>query len=359
MRRVDAGIAAVIAATILGTVPAVGGYSNTTTDSVHASAPESGDFSTVGIVTQVTGGTFAVADGKSAAQALEVGQGVVSGDRIWVEQGGLVRLTDTEGGRITVAGPASVEFVRRGRLHAVARIFKGAVKFRAAEGQTMHFENAFVAGTVAGEGAVWTSGDTVQVLGLTGDVKAWHPHLVQAAVLVTPGFFTESSLHFKHLQPKIPVRVDGEHFEHFLSRFEETHAPLENAEEQKRGLAALVGSGSASEELVAQAVPAPRSAAALSEPKSAEVMRRLQAHISGKDYEEQDEVPLAAPGPRYNAYGQRVKSRNPAAERHTPTWQVVKQARGPQKMQKMDDEQRSLLEKLSKQPKVQEAGETE
>ncbi len=353
MRRVDAGIAAVIAATILGTVPAVGGYSNTTTDSVHASAPEGGDFSTVGIVTQVLGGSFSVEAGKSAARTIEVGQGVQSGDRIWVEHKALVRITDTEGGRITVAGPASVEFVRKGRTHAVARIFKGSIKFRAAEGQVMRFENAFVAGTVAGEGAVWASADSVQVLGLTGDVKAWHPHLVQAAVLVTPGFFTESSLQFKHLQPKIPVRIDAEHFEHFLSRFEETHAPLEGAEEQKRGLASVDSREVAEAAALAEqaAVRVARSPAQFTEPTDADSIKRLRAHISGKDYEEQDEVPLAAPGPRFNAYGQRLKSRGLAGERHAPTWQVVEQSRKP--LKDLDDEQRTLLKKLGKKPKIE------
>src|SRR4051794_3937483 len=111
MRRVVVAEAAIMAAIILGTVPAVGGYS---TKSQHRKSEGIG-FTTVGIVTQVEGAAFSVEAGKSTAENLSVGKGVLTGDKLWVESKALARLTDTEGSRITIAGPASVEFVRKAK----------------------------------------------------------------------------------------------------------------------------------------------------------------------------------------------------------------------------------------------------
>lgn len=307
MRRVGVERAAMfLAAAVLGTIPAVGGYSNT--------VPEGGDFTTVGIVTQVEGGAFmlssaALARGASKAETVAPGRGMLAGDRLWVEAHSLVRVVDTEGGRMTIAGPASVEFVRKSRGYAAVRIFKGSVKFHAAEGSTMKFENTLVDGTVDGEGAVWASDRLVQILGLTGDVKAWHPQLSQAVVLVVPGYFSESSDRFRHLQPSRPLRADEARFQTFLSRFEEG----------ERALPAFEQAAPAPERNLASAVPAERgtrSRAELVETPRPDTARRIRAHIMGGDLNElEPEKPLVPPSPRFNAFGRHVDSkRKPSFE---------------------------------------------
>lgn len=293
MRRVEAGKAAIAAAAILSTIPAVGGYSNTVPN-------VGGDFTTVGIVTQVEGGAFAVHQGKSAANTVAIGQGILSGDRVWVEPKGLVRIADTDGGRVTVSGPSTIEFLRRGRHAVIVRVHSGSVVLRAADGEVLRFEHPLVAGSIAGEGALWSSRDLVQLVGLAGDVKAWHPHLEQAAALVAPGFFVESSTHFKHLQPSKPTRVDAKRVEVFLSRFEEKDlAPVSLS----RGVAS---EGSAED----GSSRGTRSAAELAEEKMPQVDGWLKAHISGKNIEEepQDEAaPLSKRGPKFDAYSKRRK----------------------------------------------------
>lgn len=320
MHRVVAGLAAATtAALVLGTMPAVGGYSNVSPGD---------DFTTVGIVTQVEGGAFAVAAGKSTGETIELGRGVLAGDRMWVESHALVRMTDTSGSRLTISGPAAVEFTKKGRNHNVVRVTRGSVKFHAIDGHPMYFENAFVAGLVAGEAAVWASAELMQIAGLAGDVKAWHPHLTSAQVLIAPGFFTESSIGFKHLQPKRPVRAEGGLFETFLARFEEPVSSESRA----------IASEGKPEQLEESAPPMGRGSRTRSdvvEAGSRDVMARLKAHIRGRDPGEREEAPLAAKAPvgkvQYNAFGQPVK----------PKFEVVKKTEEP------NEEEKALIQDLS------------
>lgn len=301
MRRVDAVWAAIaVGAAMMGTVPAVGGYSN---------ASHGGDFTTVGIVIQVEGSSFVVAAGKSAGESVKVGRGLGHGDKLWVEDGGIVRVSDTSGSNLTIAGPTALEFVRIAKLHSLVRITRGNVKFHSSSGKSMYFESPLVNGMIAGEAAVWMSTETAQVAGLSGDVKVWHPQLVNSKVSVSPAFFTESSTRNKYLQPKKPERADTKLFEEFLARFDEPinvasrslateNAPLESAEGFERGS---------------------RTRADVIEAKNDDSIKWVKSHISGigsgetlPSHLKQPRRKIAAQesGPvKYDAFGQPVRKK--------------------------------------------------
>src|SRR5581483_9565895 len=111
---------------------------------------------------------------------------------------GRLEVTDIYGGHLTIAGPAVAEFAKQNSQIKVL-LYRGSLKVASSEDETVAFQSAYANGVVSGEGAIWTSGESTQVLGLSGDVKAWHPYLAEAVTLVMPGYFAEFSPRFKHL----------------------------------------------------------------------------------------------------------------------------------------------------------------
>jgi hypothetical protein len=309
-------------------MPAEGGYSDTSAR---------GESASVGIVTQVEGSAFGFHGGKSASEPLSVGKGVAAGDKLWVERNGLARVTDTRGGRITIAGPAAVEFLKRGKIE----ILRGSIKFKAAEGQSIHFENAYASGNVAGEAVAWASEERTQVLGLAGDVKTWHPRLPAAAVLVTPGHFTESAKHFKHLQPKRPARVDDARFQVFLSRFERSvEDRVEGVPELPKASRTLAAAAERPE-----AERGSRTAEEVVEPKSDESIERLSARMAGLEYEEVEEVPLAVAGPKR---APAAKGSGSSKGSGKPSLEIRDQVKSP------DEEEKALLNEFTRKRRVRQ-----
>lgn len=302
-----------------GTTPAVGGYSTKPT---------------VGIVTQVEGAAFIVSNGEAAARELKVGRGLSEGDRLWVESSGLARLTDTQGNRVTVAGPATIELNKRGEVH----VSRGSVKFKSAGSQVVRFESALVSGSVDGEAAVWVSQDLAQMLGLSGDVKVWHPKLGSSAVALAPGFFSESKNGSKHLQPKRPVRADDARFAAFLSKFERS------AEDKFNPHTVVPSRALASAPVVAPAERGSRRPVDVVEPKSEESHEWLQARIAGKDIEDSDDEPLRAPGAKQDAYGRPIRSLA-SARNGGPSIEIVKTGKKHGESFKL---QKALIKKLER-----------
>lgn len=307
MRRAEAEwTAIVVIAILLGTIPMAGGYSNTRSRAVSGKPARvlrkvSSDFTTVGIVTQVEGNAFAVAQNSLTGEALAVGRGVLAGDCFWVERASLVRLSDTEGNRLVIAGPALAQFVRRD--HApVVRVVSGSFKFRATEGRGMRFENAFVAGEVAGEGALWASETLVQIAGLSGRVRAWHPRLESARTEIEPGFFSEASPAFHQLQPQKPIQVEVARLEGFLARFDEPGL-------EARGLASV--DKPAAEPLAR--LRGSRAPAEIVEARNEGALARLRAHLVGESVDDERLAPrklARAPGKaQYDVWGQPIRSR--------------------------------------------------
>jgi hypothetical protein len=355
MRRVAVGIAAGIAATALGTIPAEGGYSNT---------PERRDFATAGIVTQVEGVVFSQHGDSARATDLEVGSGLLVGDRIWVEAGALVRLTDTAGARITISGPAAVELARSVGHATLLRLFRGSMKLKSSvENAPVRFENAYVRGEVAGEGALWVAGGKCQLVGLAGEVRAWHPRLAGAPVLVRPGYFTETAQGGKQLEPRRPEKVDEAALSQFLARFDRS---LEDREAPVVAPPSAENRMLASEKAVVPFKPVPvRKHAVAGGPgsrTSGDVVEngregdsdRLYAHLRGHDYEDEEETPLLAPGSRLDAYGHPLQdvTRAPAATRAIPGIEIVKKTRPAREAKtehdrELDAEEKLIVERLT------------
>lgn len=321
MRRVEVGLAALTMAAMLGTIPAVGGYSST-------AQLAGSEFTTVGIVTQVEGSAFLFEGESAMADLARPGRGVRHGDRLWVEEDGFVRLTDTSDNRVTVAGPATIEFKRKSRKQVLVRVLSGSVKFRAVENNALHFENALSVGQVAGEAAVWASPKHVQVVALSGEVKVWHPKLPAAPVTVAPGQFTELASSTRHLSPKVPAAVNEESFTDFLERFDEPVAVAE------RKLASEPVA--AKPEEVRERFRGSRVKAELIEPKSPDALARLEGHIKGVYVDDGEKAPLTAMGrrPAFDAYGQ-------------PVSQAKKQASSKPAV-KFEEQSRQLLEEVNK-----------
>lgn len=278
---------------------------------------------TVGIVTQVEGAAFLVPSGESASAPVSVGQGFYEGDRLWVEPSSLARLTDTFGSRLTVAGPAVVELEARGKV----RVLRGSVKFKAADGQVISFRNSLIEGTVTGEGAVWSSSEMTQVLGLAGDVKVWHPQLPAARVSVAPGFFTQSSTSFKHLQPKRPVRAGDADFQSFLAKFEKSGEDKVEPAGVFRALASSEPAESEGKKPDPATTRGSRVASDVVEPRSEESVERLKARMAGRDVDDDvlgaGEQPLAAPGAKLDAYGRPIRPRGSRGVASGPHFEVV------------------------------------
>ena len=307
---ISTALAAAHHADATGTIPTVGGYSTKLT---------------VGIVTQVEGGSFVVRGTEWTADVLKVGAGLEAGDRIWVEAKSLVRLSDTSGGRITIAGPAVVEARKKDIWH----VYRGSVKFKSSFAMALNFTHAIVSGKFLGEGAVWADSHEVQILSLAGDVKTWHPKLPTALVTIPPGFFAESSLESKHLQPGRIERVSEDHFKTFMVKFEKsTEDQVDPRVVAIRGLAAakkpvttdlVVSRGS-------------RRQADVIEERSDDVMDHMKARIAGKDEEDIEEAALVATaGAPRDAYGRVIRPAHRGLARAVvePQVEIVKQAPKP------------------------------
>jgi hypothetical protein len=314
-------------------------------------------------VTQVEGVAFSQHGDSGRATDLEVGSGLLVGDRIWVEAGALVRLTDTAGARVTISGPAAVELARSVGHATLLRLFRGSVKLKSSEENApVRFENAYVRGEVAGEGALWLAGGKTQIVGLAGEVRAWHPRLAGAPVLVRPGYFTEAVQGGKQLEPRRPERVDEGALSQFLARFdrsvEDRGAPvLTPASAENRRLASEKATP-------AKAVPARKHAVSGAGSRtSRDVVEsgregdsdRIYAHLRGHDYEDEEETPLLAPGTRLDAYGHPLQdvTRAPASARAVPSIEIVKKAaratRGDKtaRERELDAEEKLIVERLT------------
>lgn len=336
MRRAAVGIYAAIlkgafVAAALGTVPAVGGYSNTT-----RGVKPSSDFTTVGIVTQVEGGVFGIRAKRASAQPVQLGWGVRRGDRVWVEDGALARVTDLSSGWITVAGPAGVLFKQSG--HVV--IYKGSARIHAPDGRPFFFGTGFVEGAVQGEAGVWASRDRTQVLAINGDTRAWHPHLAAAAVLITPGTFAESMPSEKFLQPRKPVAADGEKSERFLAKFDRSLDDQGGMQLVNRYLASV--EAEASSEKNSDEVLGSRNANDVVEDGDEEHIEMLGAHLRGEDIEELQNEPLAIAGSRRDAYGNAIRSN----EVRGPHFIVTKRTQ--KDFEKLEADEKLLLKTLTK-----------
>lgn len=322
-------IAAAALLILTGTMPAAGGYSTKPT---------------VGIVTQVEGAAFIVSTGETKARELRIGLGLTEGDRFWVESRGLVRLTDTQGNRVTVAGPATIGLKKRGQVY----VSRGSVKFKSADSQAVSFESALVNGSVDGEAAIWVSPELVQMLGLSGDVKAWHPELASSPVSLAPGYFAESLNNSQHLQPKRPARADESRFAAFLERFEKS------AEDRFDPHAVVPARALASAPAVTPTVRGSRKPVDVIEPVSEQSQEWLQAHIAGKDIDDPDDEPLRAPGAKLDAYGRPIRSRvafrsgrSPASDSESPgpSIEIVKTGKKHGESFKL---QKTLIKKLER-----------
>ena len=313
----------IVATATLGTVPAVGGYSNTA-----VSKKDRSDFTTVGIVTRVRGKSFAK---RTKAVPLQTGTGVWAKDLVWVEPDAEVEVVDVKSNRIHVIGPAVV------RMDLVSEklsfhVYRGSYLIEASENETIslsHGDNYLFSAQVKGKIVVLSKIDQAQILCLSGSAEVWNPAIDGEKIDLQAGKFVASSTQFNHLQLKLPKPVDFAASKEFLSRFGETE--ISTAE---RSIAAddekntFVGSRTRKE------VVAPLNEAHI---------ERLKAKMLGKDVEDDDEdsgsdIPVAG--------GKRItlkELRAPASEKQGPSVEVK-----PASSSKLSSEELKWIEKLRK-----------
>ncbi|MEW6057318.1 MAG: hypothetical protein AB1540_11970 [Bdellovibrionota bacterium] len=338
MRRVAVGFAAGMTAAVLGTVPAVGGYSNTLN--------RQSEFTTVGIVSRVEGTVFATKKHHAKPEAYRPGHGVSVGDKIWVEPGSRAEIVDTKGNLVAVAGPALVEFVKQGKL----TLYRGAVKLRSALGEVMQFHTVYAEGNVFGEAAVWSSNERTQVLGLDGEVLAWHPRLMSSPVRVGADQFAESIRSQPHLNLTEPRLADSKEIQVFLDKF--------GAREPRREVRAwrtLASTGHkehgkqrpAQVEKHSQHVVASdrgsRKPSEVVEPVNEEVLEKLEARISGEALESDPDGALNVAGPREAVVRHpRGGNRKLAAEYDGTGFEIVREGKD------LGEEEKRFLKKMKK-----------
>lgn len=323
-----------------GTMSMVGGYSN------HR---------TIGIVTQVEDGAFIIRGTSFAAEPLKVGTGVEDGDRLWVEANGLTRLADSSGSRVTIAGPAIVEIKSKGIWH----VFRGSIKFKSADGAVVQFTHPVMSAKVVGEAALWATEEETQLLSLAGDVQTWHPKLANSITHVPPGFFSEASAHAKQLQPTRPQRTDDKLFRSFLARFEKS--PEDKVDSK---VVAIRGLASEKKPLVTQLIVTrgSRARSDVIESQSEDVLDRMKSRMAGKDEDDIDDRPLAAPGVRRDAYGRPIRSirslKRGLASSHVqgPHIEVVKEAPKPSDENPPEGERERYYEKQKLLKKLRKLG---
>ncbi len=270
-----------------------------------------------------------------APTPLKIGDGLFKNQKVWIEKDGLLKVIDAHSGEWLLAGPAFFEFISQNRI----KLYRGSLKL-VSNHKPLFFETAFTSGNTEGVAAVWSSSQNTQALSLEGNLKVWHPYLTQAVVLVKPGFFTESSYQAHYLQPRRPSEPDLKRMEDFLVRFHDPSPIVKNDENSK------------SQESTPAANPTEvgtRDPKILFEPKREENSERLLAKITGKDFEEEEDLPLVVAGQRMDAYGMPLhKQRSPAQKENVPEIEIRKTGK------KTNEEQREFLKRIQKIPQYDE-----
>lgn len=198
------------------TMPAAaGGYSNT-----HGSKNPVGDFSTVGIVTQINGEAFldASADHTDAA-ILKNTQTITKGNRIWVSKDSRVVVTTIDNNEIIVGPNSIVEFINYEKF----KILNG-MAFLKLEFGTLSFETNYMNGkadVIGSQVAVVTDEEYTQTLAVKSDIKVWNPHLESAKLLLKEGEFTDKEVGSDFLQPRRPKIAFEDDAVQFLKNFGE------------------------------------------------------------------------------------------------------------------------------------------
>ncbi len=216
------------------TMPAVaGGYSN-----AHGSKSSVGDFSTVGIVTQITGDAFldASVDHTDAAILKET-QTLTKGNRIWVSKDSKVTVTTIDNNEVIIGPNSIVEFQNYEKFKIISGMAFLKLEFGALTFETLYMSGkADIAGSQA---AIITDEEFTQVLAVKSDLKVWNPHLETAKILLKESEFTEKEVGSDYLQPKKPELVQESDAKNFLEHFGNIPFVAKKFEEPKREVASV------------------------------------------------------------------------------------------------------------------------
>jgi hypothetical protein len=294
---------------------------------IFIGAPLSADdvLTTRAMVTSVKGAAFNVKSSGGEPLVLRPGHGVLVGDRVWVEPGTMVRFVDTKGGVVTAVGPTALGFLETGRV----RLYHGFVKL---EGSS--FEHVRVIGEANGEFAVWATRTQVQMLGLSGDVRVWHPKLSDWIVSVAPGYFSETNDNSGQLPPERPVPVDEKEFKKFMAKFGEGSRELpEEEEEPHRELAAAVVPEKGAPITFERKAWGSRLPDDVNEKADPKISLMIKARFAGLDWDDDGGKAGKAPF----GGGRKIASNAPGAKKAAPKVQLVPVGG------KLSEEQKKLL----------------
>lgn len=177
---------------------------------------------TFAVVTQAGGNAYLTQPGGKPSLLSSPGMGFLRGQEILLDEGAQVRLTDRQGHRYLVVGPAHVT-----ATHDALDVTRGAVAVTAMPGVPgARLQSAGLAGESTGVAALWVDGAKAQWLSVTGASSTWHPRHRDVTVAVMAGNYTESSLGREYLEPRAPRQPDQGLAADFLNVFGERLAAL-------------------------------------------------------------------------------------------------------------------------------------
>ena len=189
----------------LGAVPGSSGYSHAA--SVLAKQESGFVPQTFGIVTQIEGlvyllnGNFEPAKLGGSVEPIEAGRAILVGHRVWVAEKARLSVVTGRGAALLIEGPSSIVVSEVDRVDALRGVFRvlGSIQI----------QTPYSTARSEGEYAAWVSDAHAQYVAVRKKTKVWNPFLADAAVELLPGWFTEASTKYKHVQPKRARMVDA------------------------------------------------------------------------------------------------------------------------------------------------------